>query len=177
MRQVAKFGALVAAALILAATPALAGPPGPPDYGTVNPTGLSCPPAAWGVEKCLPAGWAPESSGVHIVTDEFVDTGAAAGTVTFWCQSINGFKYDVRVHDLDRNATYTVKAVGGGLVNGAPVAVELDLGVLHTDTNGGGTTAGVEQLANGFYELVVQVWAGSVLVLDTSTDPQGFVVF
>lgn len=180
--------------IIWAAPQAWAGTDQPPDYGTQNPTGLDfCPPEFLGVEKCFPAAWAfdpstvPPSHGVHIVTDPLrepsvglvndqvpaPEPGAAYGSVTFWCQSVTGFKYQLRFGGLEAGNVYTVTGVGGG--TSGPIS--LTFGQFRADANGLATVNGVERFAPGGYEIVIQVWDGSTLVLDSHLDPQGFGVF
>jgi hypothetical protein len=161
--------------LLLALSPAvvLAGPPSPPNFGKYNPQDIPGPPEAWGVEKIIPPRAAPGGS-VHIVTDPLEATGIdpdATGWVTFWCQSKIGFHYHIGASGLDPLSEYNVTASGPG-------PISLDLGTLHTDANGIGTVRGVEKLPPSLYELVVEVTdAGGNVVLDSSADDQGFVVY
>lgn len=190
MRRIGLLTAIVSLA-VWAALPALAGTDQPPDYGNQNPTELDfCPP---GVEKCFPAAWAfdpstvPPSHGVHIVTDPLrepgvtlvggevpdPEPGAAYGSVTFWCQSVTGFKYQLRLGGLEPGHAYTVTAVGGG--SSGPIS--LTLGGFRADANGLASMNGLERFGPGGYGIVIQVWHGSTLVMDSHLDLQGFGVF
>lgn len=190
MRRIGLLASLLAL-FVWAAVPASAAKDEPPDYGEQNPTHLDfCPP---GVDKCFPAAWAfdpstdPPSHGVHIVTDPLRDPavelvngavpeaepGAAYGSVTFWCQSVAGFKYQLRLGGLDPGAAYTVTAVGAGTTG----PIDLTLGRIRADANGLATTNGLERFGPGGYGMVIQVWHGSHLILDSHLDPQGFGVF
>jgi hypothetical protein len=185
--------------LLIALSPAVvfAGPPSPPDFGNYNPLDLPGPPESWGVEKIIPPLSAPGGS-VHIITDPLEATGIdpdATGWVTFWCQSKIGFHYHIGASGLDPLSRYSVRAFGIQAIvvpPGTPGAIDtgegfwilivgsldLDLGAFKTDANGLGTVRGIEKLANGFYGLVVEVTdAGGDIVLDSSADDQGFLVY
>jgi hypothetical protein len=124
---------------------------------------------------------------VHIVTDPLrepsvglvggevsaPEPGAAYGSVTFWCQSVAGFKYQLRFGGLTAGETYMVTAVGGG--TGGEIA--LTFGQFRADANGLAVMNGIEKFGPGGYLIVIQVWQGSQLVLDSHLDPQGFGVF
>jgi len=125
------------------------------------------------------------------------------GWVSFWCQSNIGFQYHIGANGLDPNSTYTVTSsmdiLRPAIVvdPGPPVVYEpgafefepgffvvkigevsLDLGTLHTDANGLGSVQGIEKLAPGLYELVVEVIDGDDNpILDGELDPQGFMVY
>ena len=178
------------------ASPALAGPPSPPDYGTQDPTGTGdC--GGW-LEKCKPPYVHGEST--HIVTDPLEPTGVdqdAEGWVNFWCSSTVGFQYHIGASGLDPKSEYAVIASGmqvSPASPGAPGAIEifpgfwvfivgpvlLDLGTLHTDANGLGSVRGVEQLMPDMYALNVQVMTvpGGVVVLEMPADDQAdFLVY
>jgi hypothetical protein len=118
---------------------------------------------AGGVGKCLPATIPWSSDGVRVVTDPLVGTGAAAGWVTFWCQSTMGFRFSVGVVGLAPNSVYEVTATGGfGTI-----------ATLHTDANGSGIVGGIVKLPAGGYEVAVSV--GSVLT-SPANDLVGFEV-
>lgn len=144
---------------------ASAGARAPADYGVQNPQGLE---HCWHPDpvKCITTGWASGDE-VHIVADPF--TGAGTGMVTFWCQSIVGFKYQIWVADLDPRTTYTVTSIG---------SFATTLGSFRTDPAGYGTLNGVLKLPPGGYFLILQIRdANNTVVLDTSADGQGFGVF
>lgn len=148
---------------------ATAGPGGPPSFGVQNPQGLD---DCWHPDpvKCFTTGWA-DGHEVHIVADpiEVVGTDVEKGTVTFWCQSIVGFKYQVWVSDLEPSSTYTVTTVG---------ALATTLGTFRTDPAGYGVLNGLLRLDPGEYYLILQVRDGTgAVVYDTASDGQGFRVF
>lgn len=159
----------MAATLSLGVGVAEAGPKGPPDYGDgagqQNPQGLE---HCWHEDpvKCFATGWA-QGEEVHIVADPF--TGDGMGVVTFWCQSIVGFKYQIWVAELEPMTTYTVTTTG---------SLSITLGSFRTDPGGYGTLNGLIKLDPGEYYLVLQVKDDDgVVVLDTHLDGQGFGVF
>jgi hypothetical protein len=149
---------------------AVAGPPGPPSFGVMEPASNACPwpdflnPVldAGGVGKCLPASIAWSENGVRVVTDPLVGTGGAAGWVTFWCQSTMGFRFSVGAVGLAPTTTYAVTATGFGTI-----------AALHTDANGGGVVGGIVKLPPGGYDVAVSV--GSALASPAS-DLVGFEV-
>lgn len=161
--------ATVASVLVVSGT-ALAGPPGPPDFGVMEPASNGCPwpdflnPVldAGGVGKCLPASIAWSENGVRVVTDPLVGTGGAAGWVTFWCQSTMGFRFSVGAVGLAPGASYPVTATGFGTI-----------ATLHTDANGSGIVGGIVKLQPGSYEVAVSV--GSLLT-SPAADLVGFEV-
>ncbi|MBI4302478.1 MAG: hypothetical protein HY664_07720 [Chloroflexi bacterium] len=152
-----------------------AGPPAPPNYGVMEPVSDACPwpdflnPVleAEGVQKCLPTeiNWT-SGDGIRIVTDPLVGSGDDAGSVTFWCESKVGFKYQIVVWNLAPNTSYPVTATDGVTI--------YSLGTIRTDSNGSGVLGGMYQLSPGFYEWDINV--GSVLSSPAS-DEAGFVVF
>jgi hypothetical protein len=178
MRRLALIVTSAMLATLVIASPVLAGPPGQPTRGVMEPATDACP---WpdfyndyieGVLKCLPTKipWTHfefggiEESGIRIVADpiEAVDGSDAAGTITFWCQFRAGLSYQIRVTGLEPLASYTVHAAGGGLVFGAgPVAVHEVLGTLRTDANGRGVLNGLLRLDKGLYELDVTIMDAS----------------
>ncbi len=148
---------------------ATAGPKAPPNYGVQNPQELE---DCWHPDpvKCFTTGWA-DGGEVHIVADpiEVVGTTDEKGIVTFWCQSIVGFKYQISVADLEPRATYTVTTVG---------TVVTTLGSFRTDPAGYGVLNGLLKLPPGGYHLILQVRdATGTVVLDTASDGQGFLVY
>lgn len=148
---------------------ASAGPRGPAPYGVQNPQGLD---ECWHPDpvKCFTTGWA-DGHEVHIVADpiEVVGTAIETGTVTFWCQSNIGFKYQIWVSALDPQSTYTVTTVGSFVTT---------LGTFRTDPAGYGVLNGVLTLDPGEYFLILQVRdATGTVVYDTASDGQGFGVF
>lgn len=158
------------AALVLSRA-AVAGPPGPPNFGVMEPKGTdACPwpdflnPVldAGGVGKCLPASIAWSENGVRVVADPLAGTGGAAGWVTFWCQTTMGFRFSVGAVGLAPNSAYTVTATGFGT-----------LATLHTDASGSGIVGGIVKLPPGDYEVAVSV--GSALTSPAS-DLVGFEV-
>ena len=169
VRSVAFASAALLATLLMGTAIAAAGPKAPPNYG--DPAGQQNPQEldeCWHPDpvKCFTTGWASGHE-VHIVADPF--TGQGSGTVTFWCQSIVGFKYQVTVAGLEPQATYTVKTVG---------SVATTLGTFRSDPSGYGTLNGLLKLTPGSYYLVLQVWdSNGALVMDTHADGQGFGVF
>lgn len=159
----------IAATFAVGAGVAAAGPPAPPSYGDPagqqNPQGLD---HCWHPDpvKCLRTGWASGDE-VHIVADPFAGDGT--GVVTFWCQSIVGFKYQIWVADLAPRTTYTVTTVG---------SLTTTLGTFRTDPAGYGTLNGLLKLDPGGYFLILQVRnAAGAVVLNTAADGQGFGVF
>lgn len=159
----------VGAMLLAGVATATAGPQAPPDYGVQNPQGLD---HCWHPDpvKCFTTGWA-DGDEVHIVADplEVVGTTDEKGMVTFWCQSIVGFKYQVWVSDLEPSSTYTVTTVG---------SITTTLGTFRTDPAGYGVLNGMLKLDPGGYFLILQVRdATNAVVYDTASDGQGFMVF
>lgn len=157
-------------AMILAgAGIATAGPKAPPSFGVQNPQELEhC--LHPDPVKCFTAGWA-DGEEVHIVADpiEVVGTSTEKGIVTFWCQSIVGFKYQIWVSDLEPRSTYTVTTVG---------SFATTLGTFRTDPAGYGTLNGLLKLPPGEYYLILQVRdATDTVVYDSASDGQGFGVF
>lgn len=167
-------GALLATFLF--ASTAVAGPPGPPSRGVMEPASNGCPwpdfangfLAAAGVLKCLPAQipWSasqgPEGQvdyGVRIVADPLiaVDGSDADGWFVFWCQFRAGLKYQIIVTGLAAHATYGVHAEGFAFGPGGATAVMFHLGTIRTDANGGGVLGGVLGLPPGGYELDVTI--------------------
>lgn len=159
----------VVAVLLLAGT-AVAGPPGPPNFGVMEPASDGCPwpdflnPVldAGGVGKCLPTSIAWSEDGVRVVTDPLVGSGGAAGWVTFWCQSTMGFRFSVGAVGLNPMSSYAVSATGFGTI-----------ATLHTDASGSGIVGGIVKLPPGGYDVAVSV--GSVLTSPLS-DLVGFEV-
>lgn len=148
---------------------ASAGPGGPPSFGVQNPQGLD---ECWHPDpvKCFTTGWA-DGEEVHLVADPIEVTGTELekGTVTFWCQSIVGFKYQIWVSDLEPASTYTVTTVGSFVTT---------LGTFRTDPAGYGVLNGMLQLDPGGYFLILQVRDSTgAVVYDTASDGQGFGVF
>lgn len=148
---------------------ATAGPKAPPSFGVQNPQELE---HCWHPDpvKCFTTGWA-DGDEVHIVADpiEPVGTNVEKGVVTFWCQSIVGFKYQIWVSDLEPGARYTVTTVG---------SLSETLGTFRTDPHGYGTLNGLLKLPPGEYYVVLQVRdATGTVVYDTASDGQGFIVF
>jgi hypothetical protein len=185
-------GAVVAAGVVLGgvavAGVASAGPPGPANFGIMEPTGIADAACPWpdqandfmqnvqGVQKCLPQAipWSAENgvSGVRIVSDKVVagpgaPSSAAVGQFTFWCQSKVGLHWRLTVQGLAPNTVYPVTAVGSP---GAPT----DFGTIRTDPNGDGVSGGVVQLAPGGYMIMVSV--GTALVPDPFDPEIGFSV-
>ena len=157
------------AVMLAGSTMATAGPKAPPSYGVQNPQGLE---HCWHPDpvKCFTTGWSGDEE-VHIVADpiEVVGTDQASGMVTFWCQSILGFKYQIWVEDLEPKATYTVTTVG---------SFAATLGQFRTDPAGYGTLNGLMKLPPGGYYLMLQIRDGDgTVVLDSASDGQGFGVF
>ena len=157
------------AMMLTGAGVATAGPKAPPNYGIQNPQGLD---GCWHPDpvKCFTTGWA-DGHEVHIVADpiEIVGTTVEKGTVTFWCQSIVGFKYQIWVSDLEPKSTYTVTTVG---------SLVTTLGTFRTDPSGYGVLNGLLKLPPGEYYLILQVRdATNAVVYDTTSDGQGFGVF
>ena len=163
-----------------------AGPPGEPNFGTVDPldhnpntffqppggpvfTG-SCPwPNAVDaflpeVGKCLPASVAWSTDGVRIVSDPLVDASdTVMGQFTFWCQSRTGLRFIVTVQGLEPNSVYPVTADAWGTI-----------ATLRTDPRGNGVVGGSVRLDPGAYDVSISV--GTVLQTRVS-DPIGFEVF
>lgn len=158
--------AVLTAMTLAASGVAAAGPKAPPDYGVQNPQGLE---HCWHPDpvKCFTTGWASGDE-VHIVADPLVGDGT--GVVTFWCQSIVGFKYQIWVEGLAPKATYTVTAVG---------SFSTTLGTFRTDPAGYGTLNGLLKLAPGGYYVILEVRDanGTVVLRGPANDGQGFEVF
>lgn len=159
----------LAAMIVASAGIATAGPKAPPNFGVQNPQGLD---HCWHEDpvKCFQTGWSGDEE-VHIVADpiEVPGTFDVKGVVTFWCQSIVGFKYQIWVSELDPKSIYTVTTAG---------AVVTTLGSFRTDPNGYGTLNGVLKLPAGGYYVMLQVRDSTgTIVLDTVSDGQGFGVF
>ena len=157
------------AAVLAGSGVATAGPRAAPNFGVQNPQGLE---HCWHPDpvKCFTTGWASGDE-VHIVADpiEVVGTTQESGVVTFWCQSIVGFKYQIWVADLEPQAVYTVTTTG---------SFATTLGTFRTDPKGYGTLNGLLQLPPGDYYLILEVRDTSgTLLLDTASDGQGFGVF
>lgn len=169
MTRTLMVGLGVAAMMLASAGFAAAAPKAPPDYGVQNPQGLE---HCWHPDpvKCFTAGWAGGDE-VHIVADpiEVAGTTVEKGTVTFWCQSIVGFKYQIWVSDLEPRTSYTVTTVG---------SFTTTLGTFRTDPAGYGVLNGMLKLEPGGYYLVLQIRdATGAVVYDTASDGQGFGVF
>lgn len=187
-----RFSIVVSGALLatfLFASTAVAGPPGPPSRGVMEPASDGCPwpdfangfLAAEGVLKCLPAQipWSasqgPEGQvdyGVRIVADPLiaVDGSDAEGWFVFWCQFRAGLKYQIIVTGLAPHATYGVHAEGFGFGPGGATAVAYHLGTIRTDATGGGVLGGVLRLPPGGYELDVTIRNGAAARLSIPDD-------
>lgn len=183
-------------ALFLNVAPVMAGPPGPPDLGVMEPASDGCPwpdfanpfLEAEGVLKCLPAkipwsaSMSPEGGtdyGVRIVADPLVavDDSDAQGWFVFWCQFRVGLKYQVIVTGLEPHAEYGVHAEGWSFAAGGPAPFAHHLGSFRTDASGGAVLAGVLPLPAGGYELDVMVSGASGPVLSVpDEDLVGFAV-
>jgi len=184
-------GALLAT--LAMASPVLGGQPAP-TRGVMEPATDACP---WpdeyndyvGALKCLPNAipWTHFEfgglieSGARIVADPLVASSEsdAAGTVVFWCQFRAGLSYQIRVSGLEPLSTFTVHAMGGGLVfESGPAAVHAVLGTIHTDANGRGNLNGLLRLDKGLYELDITVHdaAGGDRLSVPDGDLIGFVV-
>lgn len=157
------------AVMLAGSAMATAGPKAPPNYGVQNPQGLD---HCWHEDpvKCFTTGWSGDDE-VHIVADpiEIVDSGQVKGIVTFWCQSIVGFKYQIWVEGLEPKSTYTVTTVGSFVAT---------LGQFRTDPAGYGTLNGLMKLPPRGYFLILQIRdAAGAVILDSASDGQGFRVF
>ena len=182
----------------LSSTVALAGPPAPPNYGTVDPVGIwpsYLPPlsALTGVEKVIPS--SPTIGQIHIITDLLLPTEFdqdATGNVTFWCQSQIGFQYHIVTSGLEPKSAYAVTAEGLQLTldPSGPINIEggnysivgpitLDLGILHTDAKGLGAVHGVKPLEPDLYRLMVYIRNASdqIVLQSDPDDPQDLVVY
>lgn len=178
-----------ALALLVSASAALAGPPGPSTRGVMEPASDGCPwpdfandfLASEGVLKCLPAQipWSvapnPEGgldSGVRIVADPLVavDGSGAQGWFVFWCQFRVGLKYEVIVTGLTPHTVYGVHAEGMSFSEAGPTPVAYHLGQLRTDANGNGVLGGMLRLVGGGYELDVSIGDGSGWQLSVPDD-------
>ncbi|HSG85739.1 MAG TPA: hypothetical protein VLA23_05305 [Candidatus Limnocylindrales bacterium] len=174
MRRVTLVMAGALLATLAMASPVLGGQPAP-TRGVMEPATDACPwpdeyNAYVGALKCLPNAipWTHfefdgfNESGARIVADPLVASGdsGAAGTVVFWCQFRAGLSYQIRVSGLEPLSTFTVHAMGGGLVfDSGPEAVHAMLGTIHTDANGRGNLNGVLRLDKGLYELDITIFA------------------
>ncbi len=158
---------VVVGALIMVAAPASAAPPGPPDYGVVEPSGIAdkgCPwpdaanesPDHADAQKCLPTSipWSGNDHGgvtygVRIISDEL--TGAVGtGQVTFRCQSRVGLQYKVTVQGLAPRTEYSVEALH---LPSTPHT----LGTFTTDPSGNGILNGTLDLEGGGYGFLIFV--------------------
>jgi hypothetical protein len=175
--------ALTILMVLIVAAPALAAPSGPPNYGVMEPRGISdkgCPwpdeenddPIHADAQKCLPQNipWSVTehegvtSSGVRIISDDLVGEAlpAATGQVTFRCQSRVGLEYKVTAQGLEERTSYTVVALQFG-------AGPVTLGTFTSDTRGNGILNGVLHLPKGGYGFMFSVVDGNgatVLVMD-----------
>jgi hypothetical protein len=191
--------AIGAVSLALVPAVALAGTPTNPNYGVVDPVGITNLPPEWmsDVDKIIPAPQTPFAQ-IHIVDDPLnsVVTDEAMGWVTFWCQSTVGFQYNIGVNALAPLSTYHVRAVGGvfeivppgttGAIDTgegfwilAVGTADWDLGSFKTDTKGLGGVRGVLPLAPGVYVVATAVTddeGGSVLYTPLD-DANEFVVY
>lgn len=182
-------GGLLAVGLVVATTaPAMAAPPGPPDYGVVEPAGFSdkgCPwpdeanddPAHDDAQKCLPGSipWSGNehngvvSYGVRIISDALSGAGDDIGQVTFRCQSRVGLQYKITVQNLEPRTAYTVHAVRLG-----PNPTPMVLGSFTTDPAGNGILNGTLHLDGGGYGFLIHVLdAGGAQVLQLAPEPDG----
>ena len=180
---------LAALGLLVSVSPVLAGPPGPPTRGVMEPASDGCPwpdvandfLAAEGVLKCLPAQipWSvapnPEGgldSGVRIVADPLaaVDGSGAEGWFVFWCQSRVGLQYQVIVTGLAPLTVYGVHVEGLSFTQAGATPVAYHLGQLRTDANGSGALGGVLRLDSGGYEFDIFVGDGSGWQLSVPDD-------
>lgn len=162
---------VIAGAFIVApAGSASADPPGPPDYGVVEPKGIADKGCPWpdehnelemhaDAQKCLPASipWSGNehdgvvSYGVRIISDNLVDgTNTVKGQVTFRCQSRVGLQYKVTVQGLQPRTDYSVEALQFGY---GP----RPLGTLTTDKAGDGILNGTLHLEGGGYGFLIFV--------------------
>lgn len=181
-------GALLAVALVAAtAAPGWAAPPGPPDYGVVEPAGIAdkgCPwpdeanddPAHDDAQKCLPGSipWSANEHdgavnyGVRIISDTLAGEGDDTGQVTFRCQSRVGLQYKVTVQNLEPQTAYTVQAVRLG-----PTPTPIVLGGFTTDPSGNGILNGVLHLDQGGGFLINVLGPGGEHVLHLAPEPGG----
>ncbi|HEU5085029.1 MAG TPA: hypothetical protein VFU14_16930 [Acidimicrobiales bacterium] len=176
----------------MTAAPASAAPPGPPDYGVVEPSGISdkgCPwpdvvneePEHADAQKCLPQSipWSgnfhPEDAllptyGVRIISDALTGT-TGTGQFTFRCQSRVGLQYKVTVQGLTPRTEYTVEVLHLG-----PQPMTHVLGTFTTDQSGNGILNGILQLDGGGYGFLVfvkDVGGATVLSLAPELLPGG----
>jgi len=186
------------------ASTALAGPPSAPDYGVVDPVGITNLPPQWmsDVDKIIPAPSTPFGQ-IHIVTDPLMvnwpTDNTTQGWTTFWCQSTVGFQYNIGATGLEARSRYNVHAVGGSVeyslveVPGAiplepgvwvlpwtAAPVDLDLGQFVSDAGGSGGVKGAVRLTAGrAYEVITVISAsGGTPVLSTpADDANGFMVY
>lgn len=176
-------------AILVSASAAVAGPPGPPTRGVMEPSSDGCPwpdvandfLAANGVLKCLPAQipWSvapnPEGgvdSGVRVVADPLVALAGAdaEGWFVFWCQFRVGLKYQVLVSGLAPHTVYGVHAEGMAFSEEGASPIAHHLGEFRTDANGNGVLGGVLRLTGGGYELDVTISDASGSYLSVPDD-------
>ncbi len=191
--------AVGALSLALVPTAVLAGAPTNPNYGVVDPVGITNLPPDWmsDVDKIIPAPKAPGGQ-IHIVDDPLnsVVTDETLGWVTFWCQSTVGFQYNTGVNALEPLSNYNVRAVGAVfemVPPGTPGAIDTgegfwilptggvdwDLGAFKTDASGLGGVKGVVPLSPGVYLVttVVTDSSGAPVLTTPQDDADEFIVY